>query len=107
MSVNKENIREPFTNQKPRIATEADCKAKWSFGKPGEKFRCHICGHKFSVGDTWRWQSAYGRTIEVNGKKYGLLNFLVCSSCDSPGILDVWEKMNQELYQRFWWAVEP
>ena len=35
----------------PKIATEEHCKARWSLGKPGEFFRCALCGHKFVPGD--------------------------------------------------------
>ena len=82
-----------WTDQKPQLATEADTQRKWAGGKPGERFRCYLCGHKFVVGDTWRF-SAH--------TKYS--NFLVCASCDSPDVKDRWTKMNEELETRFWWA---
>lgn len=92
-----------FTNQKHRIATEEDCKAKWSGGGPGENFRCYLCGYKFKPGDGWRWQYGNGRTFVVDNNKYGVVNFLVCDNCDSPTILDKWVDIHQELYTRFWW----
>lgn len=95
-----------FTDQKRRVATEQDCQGKWSGGKPGENFRCYFCGWKFKPGDGWRWQYANGRTIRINGVTRGLINFLVCDRCDSPDILDKWVSLNEELYIRFWWAVE-
>ena len=42
-----------FTDQLPRIATLADVAAPWN-GDP-KHFRCCLCGHKFQVGDRWRW----------------------------------------------------
>jgi hypothetical protein len=34
-----------------KVATEKDCSAEWSCGKPGEYFRCALCAHKFVPGD--------------------------------------------------------
>ena len=42
-----------FTDQKPRVATEKHCKTKWSGDQAN--FRCYMCGHKFEVGDIWRF----------------------------------------------------
>ena len=74
-----------FTDQKPRIATEEDVKAPWGGGKNGEYFRCELCGHKFVVGDCWRF---------VVGKR--TVNFIVCESCDGPDVRerykDWWDK---------------
>lgn len=92
-----------FTDQKPRIATEKDVCANWSCGKNGEFFRCYLCGHKFQVGDYWRW--VYNNTSSYDGKQkvnYG--NFIVCKECDGEDILGKWEKANIELKERFWWA---
>ena len=86
--------RSSFTDQKPRVATEDDCRAPWSAGKPGERFRCCLCGHKFQVGDVWRFVYAHGA---------GLLNFLVCERCDGPDVLDRWKAANEEAKRRFWW----
>ena len=61
-----------FTNQEPRIATKEECEAPWSGYRDGSRFRCRLCGHKFQVGDQWRW---------VYGKEAG--NFMVCSNCDT------------------------
>lgn len=62
-----------FTDQKPRIATEDECKANWGGVKNGKKFRCYLCAHKFVVGDVWRW--VYGDSVG---------NFMVCEKCDGP-----------------------
>jgi hypothetical protein len=37
----------------PKIATEDDTKLRWSGAKPGERFRCVLCGHKFVAGDSY------------------------------------------------------
>ena len=58
-----------FTRGIPWIATEGDVKAKWG-GDP-KRFHCGICGHRFVVGDTVRWQYSPRQT-----------NFLVCEKCD-------------------------
>jgi hypothetical protein len=36
-----------------KIADEEVCKARWSCGKPGEFFRCALCGHRFVPGDAY------------------------------------------------------
>jgi hypothetical protein len=95
-----------FTDQKQRIATERDCQARWSGNRPGENFRCYLCGHKFIPGDLWRWQYGSGRAFEHDGKRWGVCNFLVCDKCDGPDVLDTWVEMNRELKQRFWWVNE-
>lgn len=95
-----------FTDQKPRVATEEDCTARWSFGKPGQNFRCSLCGYRFKVGDIWRWQYSYGKTITIDGRKRGLTNFMVCEKCDGPDALDRWAAANEEALTRFWWLFE-
>lgn len=81
-----------FTDQKQRVATEADCKAAWNGVPNGKEFRCYMCGHKFVPGDKWRW---------VCSKKY--INFTVCGPCDAPDIQDRWIKHVEEGLKRFWW----
>lgn len=93
-----------FTDQKSRIATPEDCKAKWSGGSDGKFFRCYLCGHRFQPNDIWRWVYANGQTVEINNKIYGLSNFLVCDACDNDDIIESWKTANKELYTRFWWA---
>jgi len=76
-----------FTDQKPHIATDKDVKALWSGASNGRKFYCKLCGHKFQIGDTYRWVSA-GSIHRIN--------LLVCSKCDGPDVLDHWEKWWQD-----------
>jgi len=86
-----------LTDQKPRIATEGDVKAPWSGGKNGKYFRCKLCGHKFEVGD-------YYRFIFHN---YG--NIMVCQSCDKDNPAEKWTQLHDEWDKlragKFWWFI--
>ena len=79
-----------FTDQKQRIATKEDCESVlWSGAPNGERFRCALCGHKFSPGDKWRW--VYMNDLP---KSYG--NIMVCDNCDHGNVRDKWvEKCEQ------------
>lgn len=93
-----------FTDQKPRVATEEDCKLPWGGPPAGKRFRCYLCGHKFKVGDVWRWVYALGATFEnSNGKKHGVVSPIVCESCDGEDVLDRWVAMNKEALEKYWW----
>lgn len=72
-----------FTDGKPWIATTKDTQTRWSSGKPGEHFRCGMCGHNFVVGDQVRWQ--YTNDIPNAGG-----NPLVCAACDGPDFVERW-----------------
>lgn len=82
-----------FTDQKPRVATEQEVNARWG----GKNFRCYLCGHKFSIGDVWRWVYAADRK---------LFNVTVCEKCDGPDVLERWEKHYNDAKQRFWWLFD-
>jgi len=86
-----------FTDSKFRIATEEQVNAELGGFVRGARFRCYLCGHKFVVGDYWRW---------VHATHKGLTNFLVCQSCDCDDVLEKWIKANEELEKRFWWILE-
>lgn len=73
-----------FTDQKPRIATEGDVKAPWNGSKNGKYFRCYLCGHKFQVGDYFRFVF----------HKFG--NILVCQSCDKDDPVAKWTQIHEE-----------
>jgi len=95
-----------FTDQKRRIATEKDCSARWSGAKDGKNFRCAMCGHRFQVGDGWRWQYGQGRSFESDtGATLGVRNFLVCDECDGPDVLDRWVARNEDFYGPRLWAL--
>ena len=85
-----------FTDQKPRIATEEDCKRPWSGRPNGEGFRCYLCGHRFKPGDQWRW-------VYANGQSPAYGNFLVCKKCDGDDVLDRWQEQNAALNDKYWW----
>lgn len=89
-------MSESFTNQKPRIATEEECKAPWSGYRDGRNFRCKLCGHRFKEGDGWRW--LYGKGITTN--------FMVCAQCDNDNddaLIARMEALIEESKQKFWW----
>jgi len=68
-----------FTDGKPRIVTSRDLEACW--GDSPDNFRCGFCGHKFILGDYYRWQY----TNDVPGAPG---NPFVCKYCDvDPEIL--------------------
>ena len=89
-----------FTDQKPRIATEKDVNAAWSGRK--SNFRCGFCGHKFKVGDQWRW-------IFTNDMKDAGGNPFVCQSCDADNetLRAKWRETHKEMKTikegRLWW----
>jgi hypothetical protein len=81
-----------FTDGKPWVATENDCKASWMGAKNGKLFCCFLCCYKFVPGDVVRWQ--YTNDVPGAGG-----NPLVCQSCD--GTKDqIVEKMKQ-IYAEF------
>ena len=84
-----------FIDQKFRKATKEHIIAPWGGIRNGKRFRCYLCGHKFQVGDKWRW---------VIAKKYG--NLMICEDCDGSDVLERWYKANEELRTRFWWFYE-
>lgn len=83
-----------FIDQKPRVVTEKEYPGHWSGYKDGRRFRCYMCGHRFKIGDTFRW---------VMGTKRGVVNLIVCDKCDSPDILDRWIERLKEAEEKFWW----
>lgn len=86
-----------WTTQKPQVATTEDLTFKWGCGKPGERFRCYLCGVKFKEGDYWRFVCSPGP---------GMTNFMTCESCDGPDVRDKFAAMNAELKameERCWW----
>lgn len=89
-----------FFDEQLRAATEGDLRARWTGGKPGENFRCYLCGHRFKVGDMWR------PVADNDGAGCGLGNFLVCATCDGPDVRARWHAIAAELRanrERFWW----
>ena len=64
-----------FTDRKPWVATEDDCKAPWGGLRNGANFKCAFCGHKFIPGDKVRWEF-------TNDTKGAGGNPLICVECD-------------------------
>ena len=73
-----------FTDQKPRIATEQDVVSPWGGAKNGKYFRCYLCGHKFQIGD-------YYRFIFSNSG-----NLMVCKECDKDDPAQKWTQLHEE-----------
>lgn len=86
-----------WIDQTPQIATEEHLRLQWSGGAPGERFRCYLCGHKFVVGDTWRFVFDNGRG--------GSGNFLVCDMCDAPDIVHRWKLHCEAGRRKYWWMI--
>ena len=96
-----------FTDGNRRVATEEDLAMSWGGEKKGKRFRCYLCGHRFRVGDGWRWQYAAGRKF-VNpetGKTFGVFNFVVCDDCDGDDVLDRWVQRNVDYNSSRFWAL--
>lgn len=96
-----------WTDGKPFIATEADCKANWACQPNGAAFRCALCGYRFKVGDTVRWQY-------TNDTKTAGGNPLVCVDCDTgrEGIIAEITKRRELIKEmksgKYWWFLrEP
>lgn len=64
-----------FADRKPFVATKDHCVLAWNGNK--KNFRCGLCGYKFKVGDTVRWEF----TNDVEG---AVGNPLLCIKCDRP-----------------------
>ena len=92
------NNTKSFTDQKPRIATREDVHARWSGGATGKYFRCALCGHKFKVGDTWRF-------VYTNDTPGAGGNPLVCETCDGTRekVIEKWKALKIEFDNpKFW-----
>jgi hypothetical protein len=84
-----------WTDQTPQVATEEHLQLCWSGGRPGERFRCYLCGYKFVLGDTWRF------VFDNGGSGSG--NFLVCEICDCDDIRDRWKLHCEAGRRKYWW----
>jgi len=85
-----------FTDQQPHTVTAKDLVTPWGGGKNGKYFRCYLCGHKFKLGDVFRWVFS----------NRGPGNFMVCESCDGEDVIDRWAALYEEFKAsstgRFW-----
>lgn len=87
-----------FTNQLPRVATAEECKLRWGGGRPGDRFRCYLCGHKFAVGDVWRW--VFDNDDASQG---GMGNFVTCAACDGHDVRERWWRHCAFAKRALWW----
>lgn len=89
----------------PTPVTEKHLKLPWS-GNP-KNFRCHLCGHRFVVGDTFRMVFTNGMKTATGERRAGG-NPLVCEVCDGPDeeVRDRWDELRREwqggVEGRFW-----
>jgi hypothetical protein len=60
----------------------------------GVEFRCKLCGHKFALGDEWRF---------VFGP-----NIIICRACagTTEDITRRWAELMDEGYRRFWFLFD-
>ena len=95
-----------FTDQKRRVASEAEISRSWAMEKNGTRFRCYLCGHQFAPGDGWRWVYTGGKNFTTkDGKAFSVMNFLTCDSCDGPDVIDRWGALNGEFHSSKFWAL--
>lgn len=87
-----------FTDGIAQLADKQKLSCNWSGGKPGERFRCALCGYKFVLHDYFRWVYTNG----LSDGRYGG-NPLVCFSCDGEDVVERWKKLCDEYYSdKFW-----
>jgi hypothetical protein len=91
-----------WTDGRPFVATRAHCNMKWDCSGPGVRFRCSLCGYKFAVGDTVRWQF-------TNDTRGAGGNPFVCKACDTgrDSIIAEIIKRREELRADRWWWFLP
>lgn len=95
-----------FTDGTRQIATAEDLARNWSGGKNGKNFRCGMCGHKFKLGEGWRFQISSNATFkDANGKSWGVKNLLVCDACDGPTLLGRWVAKHHEFHSDKFWSL--
>ena len=94
-----------FTDGKWRQVTEKDLKVRWSGSPAALRFRCKMCGHKFVLGDQWRFVWA---NVENSPTRTG--NFMVCWKCggekDDFRLRLEMSRIEKEGFYRFWWLVD-
>ena len=90
-----------FTDQKPHTVTKKDLKLKWNGGKNGKYFRCYLCGHKFRIGDYYRW--VYAGDLKNDKGLNAYMNFLVCENCDGDDIKERWKNHVDRGDIEYWW----
>lgn len=89
--------------QELQTTDEKTVARNWSGSPNGLRFRCKVCGHRFKVGDRYRFVYANGV-----GSPTKTGNFAVCEACNDTDevLLDRMAEIEEEGYRRFWWLVE-
>lgn len=83
----------------PFIVTDAHMAMHWSGAKDGRWFRCHLCGHWFSIGDRVRAVYSNFEGSPFHG------NPLVCETpCGAVGDAEVLAELGRRLRAIPWWA---
>lgn len=86
-------------SEKPFVVSEGHVAVRWGgypTSSPRNRFRCFLCGHCFTVGDTARL---------MRGTLLGIArdNCFVCSTCDGDDIIERCKAHQDEGRRRFWW----
>ncbi len=77
-----------ITDQKPRVVSLG--------GINGKYFRCGMCGHRFMVGD-------YFRFVMPGSSGVPMTNFFTCVKCDGEDILERWISKYERFKEEFWY----
>ena len=89
-----------WTDGKPFIATAEHLATKWN-GRANQ-FRCALCGHKFQIGDTVRWQFT-NDTPGAGGNPF------VCQFCDGgrdANIAEILRRRAELKADKWWWFLK-
>jgi hypothetical protein len=97
-----DNMETKWTDGKPFVATGDHLSAPWNGLKRGEAFRCALCGYRFRIGDTVRWQFTNDAT-GAGGNPF------VCQDCDGgrQHIIEEIRRRRHELKADKWWWFLP
>jgi len=92
-----------WTRGEPSTVTADHLESPWACGKPGEYFRCYLCGYRFELGD-------YFRFVFTNDMRDAGGNPLVCKNCDegNEAVRAEWKRMNddvREMKKGKYWAL--
>ncbi len=88
-----------WTDGRPFMATGEHLKLAWNGHKNGTHFRCGLCGLRFQIGDTVRWQFT-NDTPGAGGNPF------VCTSCDKGrdgNIAEILARRAELKADKWWW----
>ena len=92
-------VAEILYSSELKIATIESLHARWSSGKPGQFFRCALCGHKFKLGDKYR-------VLYTNDMPKAKGNPIICERCnDKTATLRArwYDRCREYASEKFWW----